>query len=262
MKIADVEAIALAVPMKEAIAAPISIPRAGEVASVVFKEYRSVVVRVTTDDGITGVGECMTRLSGTALRDIVHYVKPLLVGKDPRDVEYLWVLLWSVMINRGHHKGFYPEAMAGIDTALWDVWGKSAGVPVWRLLGGRTNPKLRCYASSPHGLVREGHGPSKLGRVPGLTVPVRQHRPEPSHGGRGNRDTELRDVPLQESANESLAPRRAVGVRRRQVRARKSAPQPEPHPSLDSGLREIETRQLDELDPAGQRLGDSTHEFG
>ena len=148
MKITDVEAIALAVPMEKQIAAPISMPRADEVAGVVFKEYRSVIVRIRTDDGIEGVGECMTRLSGTALRDIVHYVKPLLVGKDPRDVEYLWDLLWSVMINRGHHKGFYLEAMAGIDTALWDIWGKSAGVPVWRLLGGKTNPKLWAYASS------------------------------------------------------------------------------------------------------------------
>ena len=148
MKITDVEAIALAVPMEKRIAAPISIPRADEVAGVVFREYRSVLVRIHTDDGISGVGECMTRLSGTALRDIVHYVKPLLTGKDPRDVEYLWDLLWSVMINRGHHKGFYPEAMAGIDTALWDIWGKSAGVPVWRLLGGKTNPKIWCYASS------------------------------------------------------------------------------------------------------------------
>ena len=113
MKITDVEAIALAVPMEKRIAAPISIPRADEVAGVVFREYRSVLVRIHTDDGISGVGECMTRLSGTALRDIVHYVKPLLTGKDPRDVEYLWDLLWSVMINRGHHKGFYPEAMAG-----------------------------------------------------------------------------------------------------------------------------------------------------
>ena len=148
MKITDVEAIALAVPMEKRIAAPISIPRADEVAGVVFREYRSVLVRIHTDDGISGVGECMTRLSGTALRDIVHYVKPLLTGKDPRDVEYLWDLLWSVMINRGHHKGFYPEAMAGIDTALWDIWGKSTGLPVWRLLGGKTNPKIWCYASS------------------------------------------------------------------------------------------------------------------
>ncbi|MCG8544450.1 MAG: mandelate racemase/muconate lactonizing enzyme family protein, partial [Alphaproteobacteria bacterium] len=148
MKIADVEAIALAVPMSEQIAAPIPIPRADEVASVVFKEYRTVMVRITTDDGITGVGECMTRLSGTALRDIVHYIKPALIGRDPRDIESIWDLMWSIMMNRGHVKGFYQEAMAGVDTALWDIWGKSLGVPVWRLLGGKTNPRLWCYASS------------------------------------------------------------------------------------------------------------------
>ena len=41
-------------------------------------------------------------------------------------------------INRGHVMGFYQETMAGIDCALWDVWG-NAQVPVWRLLGGATN---------------------------------------------------------------------------------------------------------------------------
>jgi L-alanine-DL-glutamate epimerase-like enolase superfamily enzyme len=106
------------------------------------------MVRITTDDGITGVGECMTRLSGTSLRDIVHYIKPALIGRDPRDIESIWDLMWSIMMNRGHVKGFYQEAMAGIDTALWDIFGKSLGVPVWRLLGGRTNPRIWCYASS------------------------------------------------------------------------------------------------------------------
>ncbi len=164
MRITDVEAIALAVPMEHQIAAPISIPRAEEVAGVVFKEYRSVLVRIHTDQGISGVGECMTRLSGTALRDIVHYVKPLLIGKDPRDVEYLWDLLWSVMINRGHHKGFYLEAMAGIDIALWDIWGKSADVPVWRLLGGKTNPQYSQWSPSQTDHP-QFHSPDDFGRV-------------------------------------------------------------------------------------------------
>ena len=148
MKIADVEAIARAVPMSEKIAAPIPLPRADEVSEIVFKEYRTTMVRITTDDGITGVGECMTRLSGTSLRDIVHYIKPALIGRDPRDIESIWDLMWSIMMNRGHVKGFYQEAMAGIDIALWDIFGKSLGVPVWRLLGGRTNPRIWCYASS------------------------------------------------------------------------------------------------------------------
>lgn len=148
MKIRDVEAIALAVPMDKPVAAPISIPRADEVAGVVFGQYRTTLVRITTDEGISGVGECMVRLAPTATRDIVHAVKPLLIGRDPRDIAGIWDLLWSVMINRGHVKGFYIEAMSGIDIALWDIFGKSVDLPVYRLLGGKTNPRLWCYASS------------------------------------------------------------------------------------------------------------------
>lgn len=148
MKITDVRAYALEVPMTEKISAPIGFPRAEEVEGVVFAAYRSTLVFVDTDEGITGVGECMTRLSGTALRDICLTLKPLLVGRDPRDVELIWDIMWCTMLNRGHVMGFYQEAMAGIDCALWDIWGKHAEVPVWRLLGGATNPKLWCYASS------------------------------------------------------------------------------------------------------------------
>jgi D-arabinonate dehydratase/D-galactarolactone cycloisomerase len=148
MKIVDIEAIALAVPIQGNIEAPVSIPRAAEVTKVVFREYRTTLVRITTDDGHTGIGECMTRLSGTALREIVDYIKPALIGRDPRDVESIWDLMWSIMFNRGHVKGFYTEAMGGVDIALWDLWAKSLGVPMWRLLGGRTNEKLWSYASS------------------------------------------------------------------------------------------------------------------
>ena len=86
MKITDVRAYALEVPMTEKISAPIGFPRAEEVEGVVFAAYRSTLVFVDTDEGITGVGECMTRLSGTALRDMFD-LKPLLIGRDPRDVE-------------------------------------------------------------------------------------------------------------------------------------------------------------------------------
>ena len=148
MKITDVEAITLSVPIKEQIAAPISIPHADEVAKVVFSEYRTTLVRICTDEGICGVGEAMVRLAPTATRDIVDYLKPLLVGKDPFRIEHLWDLLYATMMNRGHLKGFFVEALSGIDTALWDIKGKALGVPVYELLGGLTNPTLRAYASS------------------------------------------------------------------------------------------------------------------
>ncbi|MEX2644320.1 MAG: mandelate racemase/muconate lactonizing enzyme family protein [Acetobacterales bacterium] len=148
MKIASVEAVPIVVPMQNKIAAPIAIPRADEVAHVVFGQYRTVLVRIRTEDGIEGVGEIMTRLAAKAYKEIVDDIAPLLIGRDARDIEGIWDLLWSVMVNRGHVKGFYVEAMSGIDIALWDIFGKSVNLPVWRLLGGDVNPKIWCYASS------------------------------------------------------------------------------------------------------------------
>jgi len=148
MKIADVEAISLVVPMGKAIRSPISLPHADTLAGIVFKEYRTTLVRIKTDEGITGVGECMVRLAPTATRDIVDYVKPILIGTDPFDIEKIWDLLYGTMMNRGHYKGFYMEAVSGIDVALWDVMGKALRMPVYKLLGGKTNDKLWAYASS------------------------------------------------------------------------------------------------------------------
>lgn len=148
MKITDVEAISLVVPMEKAIKAPISLPYADELAGIVFKEYRTTLVKITTDEGITGVGECMVRLAPTATRDIVEYVKPILIGADPFDIERIWALLYGAMMNRGHYKGFYIEAISGIDVALWDIMGKALNMPVYKLLGGRVNDRLWAYASS------------------------------------------------------------------------------------------------------------------
>ncbi|MBI5968257.1 MAG: mandelate racemase/muconate lactonizing enzyme family protein [Deltaproteobacteria bacterium] len=148
MKITEVEAFTLVVPMEKEIKAPISFPHADALAGIVFKEYRTTLVRITTDEGITGVGECMVRLAPTATRDIVAYVKPILIGADPFDIERIWDLLYSTMMNRGHYKGFYIEAISGIDLALWDIMGKALKMPLYKLLGGQVNQKLWAYASS------------------------------------------------------------------------------------------------------------------
>lgn len=148
MKITNIEAISLVVPMNEKIAAPISMPYADQIEDIVFGQYRTTIVKVHTDEGITGIGECIVRLTPTATRDIVETIKPVLIGKDPRDVEVLWELMYAIMMNRGHTKGFYIEAISGIDIALWDAVGKYEGVPVWKLLGGLHNDPIKCYASS------------------------------------------------------------------------------------------------------------------
>ena len=148
MKITNVESMALIVPIENPIKAPISIPYSDELEKVVFKEYRTTLVKIETDEGITGYGECMVRLAPTATRDIVEYIKPLLIGKDPMDTEYIWERMYGAMMNRGHFQGFYIEAISGIDVALWDIKGKALNVPVYKLLGGNTYPKIWAYASS------------------------------------------------------------------------------------------------------------------
>src|SRR5699024_7023179 len=59
-----------------------------------------------------------------------------------------WQLMYSVMVNRGHLKGFFMEALSGIDIALWDLKGKVVNRPVYDLLGGPQRDKIWMYASS------------------------------------------------------------------------------------------------------------------
>lgn len=148
MRIVKVEAIPLKVPLEKEIAAPISLPHAEELASTVFREYRTTLVRVTADNGKTGVGECMVRLAPEATAAIVDAISPMLIGKDPRQTSRIWDLLYGAMMNRGHVKGFYIEALSGIDTALWDLNARSLGVPCHQLLGGKHREWLDAYASS------------------------------------------------------------------------------------------------------------------
>ena len=103
IRITKVEAISLFVPIEEKIEAPISIPHAAELTDIIFKGYRTTLVRIETDCGLTGVGECIVRLTPTATRDIIRDLAPLLIGKDPLDREALWELLFGAMMNRKNH---------------------------------------------------------------------------------------------------------------------------------------------------------------
>lgn len=147
-RITKVEAVSLYVPLNEKIEAPISVPHASELADIIFSGYRTTLVRIETEEGISGVGECMVRLAPTATRDIVRNLAPMLIGKDVLDREAIWELLYGTMMNRGHSRGFYTEAISGIDIALWDCAAKTLDVPLYTLLGGRHHEKLKAYASS------------------------------------------------------------------------------------------------------------------
>lgn len=148
MKITRVEPISLYVPIEDRIDAPVAVPHAADLTSVIFSGYRTTLVRIETDCGLSGVGECMVRLAPTATRAIVEDLAPVLIGRDPLDREAIWELLFGVMMNRGHNRGMFVEAISGIDIALWDLAGKYLDLPLYTLLGGRHHERLAAYASS------------------------------------------------------------------------------------------------------------------
>jgi len=104
-----------------------------------------VVVEITTDDGLTGLGS-VGAARGNALHIIKEHLTPILLGESPFDVELLWERMYRHTIKFGR-KGAAVEAISGVDIALWDLMGKATGQPLYNLLGGRTREAIRVYAS-------------------------------------------------------------------------------------------------------------------
>src|SRR6185312_7603115 len=101
-----------------------------------------------TDDGLIGWGEAKAPVAPQATAQIVQLLlAPIVLGADPRDVLVLWERMYAGMRVRGHRAGFYIEAIAGVDIALWDLAGQAAGAPISTLLGGRMRESVRVYAS-------------------------------------------------------------------------------------------------------------------
>jgi len=105
-------------------------------------------VRVDTDEGVTGWGEC-TNYPGGGSFLTGHAVKALreaLVGENPSDIERLWHKMYRRYTYLGA-KGLPTVAISGVDIALWDIKGKALGRPVWDLLGGKFRDSVRLYAN-------------------------------------------------------------------------------------------------------------------
>src|SRR3989475_10981589 len=114
-----------------------------------FPTFSATLVEVATDDGLVGIGECIVRRAPQATQAIVdHMLRPVLIGRDPHDVEGLWDEMFQQLRGWGHYRGFVFEALSGVDTALWDILGKAAGLPVYKVLAGAGRPRVPCYASS------------------------------------------------------------------------------------------------------------------
>jgi len=110
-----------------------------------FTFHGWLVVEIFTDDGLAGIGNAALAPQVTK-QTIDLYLKPLLINQNPWDIEFLWQHMYRKTMAFGR-KGIGMAAISAVDIALWDLLGKSAKQPVYRLLGGRTKPRIPVYAS-------------------------------------------------------------------------------------------------------------------
>ena len=109
---------------------------------------RSVLIKITADDGTVGWGETYGIVAPTAVTSIIDDVLgPVIVGRDPRDPMVIQEDLYDLMRVRGCFGGFYVDAIAGVDIAVWDLFGKLLGQPVVKLLGGQRRSTVPAYVS-------------------------------------------------------------------------------------------------------------------
>jgi L-rhamnonate dehydratase len=110
-----------------------------------FRFHGWLIVEIFTDAGHVGIGNAALAPRVTK-QTIDLYLKPMLMGADPWDLEFLWQHMYRRTLAFGR-KGIGMTAISAVDIALWDILGKATGQPVFRLLGGRTKPQIPVYAS-------------------------------------------------------------------------------------------------------------------
>jgi L-alanine-DL-glutamate epimerase-like enolase superfamily enzyme len=110
----------------------------------------TVIVQVTTDEGITGIGQSFATLSSnsaaTVAKAIETMIKPKAIGRDPMAIAALWDEMYHAFYSVGR-SGITVAALSGFEIALWDIKGKALHTPVYQLLGGPAHDKLKAFAS-------------------------------------------------------------------------------------------------------------------
>jgi len=132
--------------------------------TVVGTPWRELVfLELTTDEGLTGVGEVrMVNKTDTLLACIGELAPRYVIGADPFDVERL---AWNVQRGEYGRAGEVAQsALAAFDVAFWDLMGQSLGVPVWKLLGGKFRDRVPAYANGWYQAEREAGAIARLAR--------------------------------------------------------------------------------------------------
>jgi galactonate dehydratase len=109
-------------------------------------------LKIETDEGIYGIGEAYSCGPDLAVIDCIKYFKDWIIGQDPTRMEYIFSILYNY--SRFPGGAIINSAISGIDLALWDIAGKAANKPVYKLAGGPTRDKVWCYTGT-HGETAE-----------------------------------------------------------------------------------------------------------
>ena len=108
----------------------------------------SVLIKITGESGKVGWGETYGIVAPHAVKAIVDDVlAPVMRGRDPADPVVLHEDLYDLMRVRGFFGGYYVDSLAGVDIAVWDLYGKLAGLPLANLLGGKRRTSIPAYVS-------------------------------------------------------------------------------------------------------------------
>lgn len=141
-----------------------------------FRAHDWLFVRVTTDDGLTGVGEATLFMWPESVEAVVRSFAERLKGADPFRVEHHWLDLYRGRSIRGME---VTAALSAIDQALWDIRGKHYEAPVWQLLGGRVRDRVRAMKVLVYGTIEDVAAQASTAASEGYTaVKVLLFQPE------------------------------------------------------------------------------------
>ncbi|MCD1634292.1 mandelate racemase/muconate lactonizing enzyme family protein [Martelella mediterranea] len=108
----------------------------------------TVLVKITGESGMVGWGETYGIAAPEAVKAIIdNLLAPVMLGRDPSDAAVIHEDLYDLMRVRGFFGGYYVDALAGVDIACWDLFGRLANLSVAQLLGGRRHETLPAYVS-------------------------------------------------------------------------------------------------------------------
>lgn len=116
--------------------------------AVIEGNFDWVLVKVETDEGVTGLGEAYW---GVGVAELVHKAKPLLIGENPFNIAKLYDMMIRCLSGEGSLAGATVTAISGIEIALWDLVGRALKTPISTLFGGRFRDRVRIYADCHSG---------------------------------------------------------------------------------------------------------------